>query len=62
MRLDPSVRARGDLIEPFQPAQIAFQVTRNGSKALGSPFIREMSGKRFGCRGTIAVTAGLLEA
>ncbi len=35
MRLDPSVRTRGDLIEPFRPAQIASQVPRNGSEALG---------------------------
>jgi hypothetical protein len=33
MRLDPSVRTRRDSIEPFRPPQIAFQVTRNGSKS-----------------------------
>jgi nitrate/nitrite transporter NarK len=35
MRLDPSVRTRGDLIEPFRLAQIAYQVAGNGSNALG---------------------------
>jgi hypothetical protein len=35
MRLDPSLRTRGDLMESFRPAEIAFQVARNGSKARG---------------------------
>ena len=35
MRLDPPVRTRADWIEPFRPAQIAFQVTRKGSIELG---------------------------
>jgi CHAT domain-containing protein len=35
MRLDPSVRTRGDLTGPFRPTEIAFQVARNGSRARG---------------------------